>query len=312
MGSLRNPVGPLPSTIYWRRRGVLLSVLGLLALLTVWVVGTGGGGGHNGSRRVERQESASSITPGPSGSGPAISQHPGGRDESSGGGDGGGSGSGDGGASDGGSGNGSGDGSGDGSTGSGTGTGGGSDDGAKNGGGAADRLPAGSTVPNCTPANVKLTLKSVRNTYAPGEQPEIELIAKNTSGSDCKVDLGPKSAVLTITQAGGDEDIWASDDCPKDAAGILFRVPHGRPDRPHGEVGPQARRPRVRHAPFGFGSRGHLPGRGEGTGTGEGADVVRPVQGLSTLGPEGVHPGGPGSRISDKHTQRPDRQSAPR
>lgn len=67
----------------------------------------------------------------------------------------------------------------------------------------------------------------MRNTYAPGEQPEIELIAKNTSGSDCKVDLGPKSAVLTITQAGNDEDIWASDDCPKDAAGILFRVPAG-------------------------------------------------------------------------------------
>lgn len=228
MGSLRNPVGPLPSTIYWRRRAVLLSVLGLLALLTVWVVGTGGGGGHNGAGGSNGKNPASSITPGPSGSGPAISQHPGGRDESSGGGDGGGSGSGgsgsgDGGASDGGS----GDGSGDGSTGSGTGTGGGSDDGAKNGGGAADRLPAGSTVPNCTPGNVKLTLKSVRNTYAPGEQPEIELIAKNTSGSDCKVDLGPKSAVLTITQAGSDEDIWASDDCPKDAAGLLFRVPAG-------------------------------------------------------------------------------------
>ncbi|WP_339130722.1 hypothetical protein WJM95_17910 [Streptomyces sp. f51] len=231
MGSLRNPVGPLPSTIYWRRRAVLLSVLGLLALLTVWVVGTGGGGGHNTGGGSNGKNPASSITPGPSGSGPAISQHPGGRDESGSGGDsGGGTGgsAGDGGgASDGGSGDGSGDGTGDGSTGSGGGAGGSSDDGAKNGGGAADRLPAGSTVPNCTPSAVKLTLKSVHNSYAPGERPEIQLVAKNTSGSDCKVDLGPKSTVLTITQSGSDKDIWASDDCPKDPAGVLFRVPAG-------------------------------------------------------------------------------------
>ncbi|WP_406838280.1 hypothetical protein ACICHK_22315 [Streptomyces sp. AHU1] len=231
MGSLRNPVGPLPSTIYWRRRAVLLSVLGLLALLTVWVVGTRGGGGDNDAGGSNGKNPASSITPGPSGSGPAISQHPGGRDESSGDTDSGGGtgddGSDSGGGSGGGSGDGSGGGSGDGSTGSGASTGGGSDDGAKNGGGAADRLPAGSTVPNCTQGSVKLTLKSVRNTYAPGEQPEIEIVAKNSSGSDCKVDLGPKNTVLTITQAGSDEDIWASDDCPKDAAGVLFRVPAG-------------------------------------------------------------------------------------
>ncbi|MGW7612211.1 hypothetical protein ACWGKW_34155 [Streptomyces sp. NPDC054766] len=219
MGSLRNPVGPLPSTIYWRRRAVLLSVVGLLALLTVWVVGTGGGGGNNGAGGANGKNPATSITPGPSGSGPAISQHPGGRDESSGGGDSGGDTGGSGSDSGGGSGGGSGDGSGDGSTGSG--------DGAKNGGGSADQLPAGSTLPNCTTNNVKLTLKSVQNTYAPGEQPAIELIAKNTSGSDCKVDLGPKNTVLTITQAGSDNDIWASDDCPKDAAGVLYRVPAG-------------------------------------------------------------------------------------
>ena len=56
MGSLRNPVGPLPSTIYWRRRAVLLSVLGLLALLTVWVVGTGGGGVYHVKRVAPHSE----------------------------------------------------------------------------------------------------------------------------------------------------------------------------------------------------------------------------------------------------------------
>jgi hypothetical protein len=203
-----------------------------LALFTVWVVGTGGGGGNNSAGGSNGKNPATSITPGPSGSGPAISQHPGGSDESSGGGGSGGAGSGGAGgsASDGGagSGGGSGDGSGDGSTGSGGSTGGGSDDGAKNGGGgSADQLPAGSTLPNCTANNVKLTLKSVHNTYAPGEQPMVELTAKNTSGSDCKVDLGPKGTVLTITQAGSDKNIWASDDCPKDTAAVFYRVPAG-------------------------------------------------------------------------------------
>lgn len=197
-------------------------MVALLALLTVWVVGPGGGGGDNDSGGSNGKNPAPSITPGPSGSGPAISQHPGGRDESSGGGGGSGGSGGDGGG-DGGSGDGSGDGSG--SAGSGGGTGGGSDDGAKNGGGSGGQLPAGSSLPNCAPNNVKLTLKSVHNSYAPDERPTIELIAKNTSGSDCKVDLGPKNTVLTITQAGSDDDIWASDDCPKGATGALYRVP---------------------------------------------------------------------------------------
>ncbi|MFE9431624.1 hypothetical protein [Streptomyces sp. NPDC006640] len=221
MGSLRNPVGPLPSTIYWRRRAVLLSVVALLALLTVWVVGPGGGGGDNNSGGSNGKNPAPSITPGPSGSGPAISQHPGGRDESSGGGGSGSGGSGGGGGSGDG---GSGDGSGDGSAGSGGSAGGGSG-GSAGGGGAGGQLPAGSSLPNCTPNYVKLTLKSVHNAYAPDERPTIQLIAKNTSGSDCKVDLGPKNTVLTITQAGSDDDIWASDDCPKGAAGALYRVP---------------------------------------------------------------------------------------
>jgi hypothetical protein len=202
-----------------------------LALLTVWVVGTGGGAGNNNGGGSNGKNPASSITPGPSGSGPAISQHPGGRDESSGAADDGGDGEGSGGGGDGGSGDDSGDGSGDGSTGSGASTGGGSGEGAGDGSGigvgSGDQLPVGSTLPNCTANSVKLTLKSERNSYAPGERPTIEIVVKNSSGGDCKVDLGPKGTVLTITQAGDDDDIWASDDCPKATTGALYRVPAG-------------------------------------------------------------------------------------
>ncbi|MDX3053366.1 hypothetical protein PV378_43970, partial [Streptomyces scabiei] len=65
MGSLRNPIGPLPSTIYWRRRAVLLTVVGLLAILVVWIV-TGGGGGGNNAGEPDGKNPVTSITPGPS------------------------------------------------------------------------------------------------------------------------------------------------------------------------------------------------------------------------------------------------------
>ncbi|MFK0118613.1 hypothetical protein [Streptomyces sp. NPDC090994] len=236
MGSLRNPVGPLPSSIYWRRRAVLLFVVVVLALLVTWIMtmgGGGGGGGHDDG--ADGKNPAPSITPGPSGSGPAISQAPGGRDESgdedsggtgSGGEDGSGDGAGDGAGDGSGSGAGeSGGGSGDagGSSGSGSGAGGGTAAGV----GSGDALPAGTSLPDCTAGAVELSLRSVRNTYEPGQTPAFELTARNTSGSDCKVDLGPEHAVVTITPADGDDAFWSSDDCVKGAESLVFRVPAG-------------------------------------------------------------------------------------
>ncbi|MFC8566399.1 hypothetical protein ACFUIW_11645 [Streptomyces sp. NPDC057245] len=234
MGSLRNPVGPLPSSIYWRRRAVLLSLLALLALLITWIVVSGGGdGGGGGGDSANGKNPAPSITPGPSGSGPAISQAPGGRDESESGepGD---SGSGSGSGSDGsgdGEGGGNGEGSGGGSGSGGSGSAGGSDSGgggAATGVGAGDALPGGSSLPNCTPGAVKLSLRSVRNSYSPGQTPAFELTARNTSGSDCRIDLGPEHAVFTITPADEDDAYWASDDCVKGGKGSLqYRVAAG-------------------------------------------------------------------------------------
>ncbi|MEU0008195.1 hypothetical protein ABZ079_29020 [Streptomyces sp. NPDC006314] len=214
MGSLRNPVGPLPSTIYWRRRAVLLSVVALLALLVTWIVTAGGGGGKKNADGSNGKNPTHTITPGPTPSGSAISRHPGGRDES-GGGDLGGSGSGSGGTggSDGGS-SGSDGGSGSGSGGGGVGTG--------------DTIPASSTLPNCTSAAAALSLHSEHNSYSPDQTPTFELAVKNTSSADCKVDLGPKNAVLTITPADGDDAYWSSADCPGGAGSLVFRVAAGK------------------------------------------------------------------------------------
>ncbi|MEU6194147.1 hypothetical protein [Streptomyces sp. NPDC047061] len=229
MGSLRNPVGPLPSSIYWRRRVFMLSALAVLALLIAWIVTSNGGGGKKNAGGSDGKNPVSTITPGPSGSGPAISQAPGGRDESSGSGSGsgGGSSAGTGGASSPGSAGSSGSSDSSGSSGSSGSSSGSGDDVTSGSGGTVASLPGSSALPNCTAGSVALSLKSLHNSYSPEQTPTFELTARNTSSSDCKIDLGPKSAVLTITQASADDSYWSSADCPKAAASRWYRVPAG-------------------------------------------------------------------------------------
>ncbi|MCB5911455.1 hypothetical protein [Streptomyces pinistramenti] len=216
MGSLRNPIGPLPSSIYWRRRAVALGIFALLALLVVWLLNLGGDSGRTGTESKGHGGSgpATSITPGPSSTGPAISQKPGGRDES-------GSGEGDGD----GTGSGGGSGGGSGAAGAGSGGSGGAPIGTGTGGGA---VAAGGSLANCGDGSTELALHSVKDSYRPGEKPKFELTVKNSAGADCKVDLGGKAAVLTITDTAGDDPVWASDDCPAGSAAALVKIPaHG-------------------------------------------------------------------------------------
>lgn len=221
-------------------------MLALLALLITWVVVSTGGGGKGANNGANGKNPAPSITPGPSGSGPAISQAPGGRDETGdGGSEGSGAGTGDPGGSGGTEGSGSDDEGGDGdpadsagaggggAEGSGSGAGGsaggGSEGGTSAGVGAGDALPAGtgSGLPDCSPSAVRFSLRSEHNTYAPTDTPTFLLTARNTSGADCKIDLGPERTVLTVSQATDDDTFWASDDCPKGARSLAFRVPAG-------------------------------------------------------------------------------------
>jgi hypothetical protein len=226
VGSLRNPVGPLPSSIYWRRRAVAASLVALLVLLVVWVVSSGDGGGNKGGGGdgANGASPVPSITPGPSQPGPAISNQPGGRDESdapgaTGGADGGGTGTG---ADDGKNGDTSSGG------GAGTGTGAGTGDGSGSGSGssAAYRVPADSPLPDCAPGALRLTLRSTKVAYEPGEKPRFELVARNTSGATCKTDLGPRTAVLTIKNSDADQ-VWSSKDCPRAAGPLMLRIPAG-------------------------------------------------------------------------------------
>ncbi|MEW2522292.1 hypothetical protein [Actinacidiphila alni] len=235
MGSLRNPVGPLPSTIYWRRRAVALCILALVALLVFWAVNSGGGGGGSGNNGSKGGHTpVSTITPGPDPTGTHITGRPGGRDtsggsSSSGGSSGSTSGStsgGDNGSSGSGGSAGTGDTSGGTSSSGGSGSTAGATSGGSTSGGSGGQLPVGSTLPDCSPGSVQLSLKSRSNSYAPGETPTFELRATNSGSVSCKVDFGPKKAVFTISAAAGDAHTWASDDCPKPGSGsYLLQVP---------------------------------------------------------------------------------------
>ncbi|AQW52452.1 hypothetical protein ACIQPP_43780 [Streptomyces violaceusniger] len=229
MGSLRNPIGPLPSSIYWRRRIVGLALFVVIVLLVIWAFGWGGsgGGGSDEGKGSGGGGPASTITPGPSSSGPVNSERPGGRDES----DNGGSGSGDSGGSGGGSDDGGTDAGGGGGGGSGSGGAGGSSGGGAGGGigtGTGPGLPAGSSLPDCRPGDAELTVRSVKdsklkNTWAPGEKPTFEIVVKNTKSNSCKIDFGRAAASLTITDAKN-AHVWASGDCPEGSATALVEV----------------------------------------------------------------------------------------
>jgi hypothetical protein len=236
VGSLRNPIGPLPSSIYWRRRAVALALLAVIGLLVIWASGWGGsgGGGSDEGKGPGGGGPAGTITPGPTTSGPVDSQRPGGRDESDGGGTGTGPGSGSGGSGgDGGTATGAGGATGDGTSGGadgsggGTGATGGTGDGLGDGDGQG--LPVGSSLPECKRGDVELTVRSVKdakvkNTYEPDEKPTFEITVKNSSNSSCAVDFGRAAASLTITDADN-KHVWASNDCPAGSATALIEVP---------------------------------------------------------------------------------------
>ncbi|OKK18618.1 hypothetical protein AMK16_19865 [Streptomyces sp. CB00455] len=190
----------------------MASVVALLALLAVWTVSSGGGKSSTNGKGQGHPHPVTSITPGPGGTGPAISQAPGGRTGSGGGG------TGSEGAGSAGAGK-------NGEPGSGSGSSGAGGAGGSGRGGAPVPVPADSELPTCAPTALQWEVKSVKNEYEANEKPRLELVARNIAGTTCKVDLGPRQAVLTILQATSGKPVWSSADCPTGAGNAFFRLP---------------------------------------------------------------------------------------
>ncbi|GAA2129221.1 hypothetical protein GCM10009760_00260 [Kitasatospora kazusensis] len=238
MPSLRQPVGPLPASIYWRRRVVVLGALVAVLAVLLWLTSGQGGGGK--SDKTALPAPAQSITPGATPSGPAITSRPGGTGGGGSGstdapsGSGGVSGSGGGEVSLTGGGSGGSGTAGTGTTAGGTGgssggTGGaGSNGGA--GGGSTGQPPVNTAevmaLPVCTASQVTLELAGSQNSYELRDKPRLALTVRNASGSNCRVDLGRAASTIVVTSTTN-ERIWSSGDCPTDHQSTWVQIPAG-------------------------------------------------------------------------------------
>ncbi|MFJ5230714.1 hypothetical protein ACIQBJ_12585 [Kitasatospora sp. NPDC088391] len=219
MPSLRQPVGPLPASIYWRRRVVAMTVLALVLLLVGWLVfgRDGGGDPKKAGSGTPLPAPAQSIDPGASPSGPAITTRPGGT----------------GGSSTGGSSTGGGAGgdisvTGGGSTGGGSSTGGSGGTGGGNsrpGGGASPAVntPEVMALPVCTTSQLTLELASAQNAYAVKDKPRLALTVRNSSGSACRVNLSRENSAITVTSSSN-ERVWSSADCVPERADAWAQI----------------------------------------------------------------------------------------
>lgn len=197
MGSFRHPVGPLPSSVYWRRRVVLLGIpLFLIALVAYACTGTSGSPTNNAGPVGNGNPSSSPtgvITPAPSetASGPPGNSYPGNPTGSAGGGSGGGTG-----AS-----------GGSGGTGS-TGTGGSGGNGSGQGGGGA--------VAGCS---ISLTLVLDRTSpsgppqYPAGTYPTFKITTTDAGTANCTVDVSGKGMVVSVMPLGTTTPVWTSATC---------------------------------------------------------------------------------------------------
>lgn len=194
----------------------MLCLVALLVALIAWAVTSADSGKSGNSASGEGSHPpATTITPGPAPSGPFLGGRPGGSGSGSDGSSGDGATGGDdttGGGTGGGAGTSSGGGPGAGSTG---GSGSGAD---------TAQLPAGSSLPDCVPATVSISLRSVKNSYEPYDRPRFTLVAANGGSTACKLDFAPTSAVFAIDDVD-DKHIWASDDCPAGRSAYLLQVP---------------------------------------------------------------------------------------
>lgn len=205
----------------------MLAAVAVAALLVLWLT-TGQGGGGKPAATAHPAPAPSvptSITPGATPTGPAITSHPGGTGGTSGGAAGGTAGGTAAGAS-GGSGGTTG-GTGTDTTGSGS-TGGDSSSSGGSGGGSAGGAPPVNTsdvmaLPVCTASQLTLELAGTQNAYQAKDKPTFELKVRNASGSPCRVDLSQAAAAITVNSASG-ERIWSSADCVTDKQGRWVQI----------------------------------------------------------------------------------------
>lgn len=202
MGTFRNPVGPLPASVYWRRRLVVLGVPLFVILLIAYACTGSSGTPQNTSGAIGTHSSASPsggavITPAPSEtqSGPADGSYPG---------NGPGGGSGGNGAA--------------GAAGGGTGVPGATGSAAAGSLGGAVGAGAGGAGGGggCVLAlSIALdrTSSSGPVTYPAGTYPTFKITATDSGTANCTLDVSGRTLVVTVAAQGSHTTEWSSAVC---------------------------------------------------------------------------------------------------
>lgn len=197
MGTFRNPVGPLPSSVYWRRRLVVLGVPLFVILLIAYACSGTSGNPQSTSGAIGTQTSASPsggaiITPAPgqTQSAPPENSFPGG-----------------------------GPGGGNGSAGGATGTAGATGSAAAGSvGGAAGG--AGSGGSGCVLA-LSLALDRTSTSgpvaYPAGTYPTFKITGTDSGSANCTVDVSGRTLVVTVAAQGSTTPKWTSATCSGDS-----------------------------------------------------------------------------------------------
>ncbi|MFZ7087231.1 hypothetical protein [Curtobacterium sp. RRHDQ10] len=160
MSSFRNPVGPQPSRVYWRRRMLVLgAVVVVVAVVLLIVIGRGGGSSSAAPTDSPSATAHAGAKPSASRTAAAATDAPS-------------------------------------SSASGGATGSPTDDATASGGSGASSAKDGAT---CTKSQITLTPITDKTTYGPTEEPKIAMSIRNTGKNACHMDLGSSQQVLTIT-----------------------------------------------------------------------------------------------------------------
>jgi hypothetical protein len=191
VGTFRHPVGPLPGTVYWRRRLVLLGiplfVIGLVAYACTGTTGTptsaaGAIGGQAGAGPGAGPTGVITPAPGQTASGPPGAAYPG-----------------------------------SGPTGSGTGTGpaGGASPGTGSGGsGGTEQAGLGGS--GCA-LSLSLVLDRTSSSgpvqYPAGTYPTFKIEASDSGSANCTVDVSGHGLVVSVMPLGTTTPVWTSATC---------------------------------------------------------------------------------------------------
>ncbi len=190
MGTFRKPVGPLPASVYWRRRIVLLGIpLFVIALVAYACTGTSGspqntaapGGGSSAS-----SSPTGVITPGASqtASGPSGHSYPTAPASSN-------------------------------SAGAGTGGTSSASSGSTAGAGTTHQAASGAAAGCALTLTIALDQTSSSGTvrYAAGTYPTFKITATDSGSANCTVDVSGKGLVVSVMPLGTTKPIWTSQVC---------------------------------------------------------------------------------------------------